>query len=148
MNLNKALIEAINKGSARASRKPLTTLRRDIAELRRQIAELKRAVRGFQKDAPAVAAAADDTGVQAPETETEATAAEPGLRPSGVMVRKLRAKLGVTQTEFAKLAGVSNLTISKWERNEGRIVLRTRTLSALARIRGLSKKAAKAELEK
>ena len=62
------------------------------------------------------------------------------------MVRKLRAKLGLTQAQIAKLAGVSTLTVWKWETATGRIMLRKRTLDALARVRAMGKREAKAEL--
>ena len=30
-------------------------------------------------------------------------------------IKKLRTKLGLTQTEFAKLLGTTQITVSKWE---------------------------------
>jgi DNA-binding transcriptional regulator YiaG len=33
-------------------------------------------------------------------------------------IRKMRVKLGLNQVEFAQLAGVHPITVSKWERNE------------------------------
>lgn len=143
MNFNKALADAIARGSARASRKPVAALRRDVTELKRQVAELKKLVRDLQKGKVTPAR------VAAPKPEADGAAAgDTNARVSGPMVRKLRAKLGVTQVEFAKLMGVSPLSVSKWERKEGRIVLRSRTMKAFVRIRTLGKKALKAELEK
>lgn len=43
------------------------------------------------------------------------TRARPGESPAQV-VRRVREKLGMTQTEFAAKVGVYWLTISKWER--------------------------------
>lgn len=54
--------------------------------------------------------------------------------------------LGLTQAEFAKLVGVSTLTVSKWESAEGRIQLRRRPLAAFAGIRGMGKRDAKEKL--
>ena len=33
-------------------------------------------------------------------------------------IKKLRGQLGLNQAEFAQLAGVHPITVSKWERNE------------------------------
>jgi DNA-binding transcriptional regulator YiaG len=138
MNLSKALTAAITKGALSATRKPIAALRSDVALLKREVAELKRSVRALQKGGQHKADAAP-----APETE----AAKPArIRPTGPMVRKLRTKLGMTQAQIAKLAGVSTLTISKWETTPGRITLRSRTLAALAEVKGMGKREAKAAL--
>jgi DNA-binding transcriptional regulator YiaG len=142
MNLNTVLGAAIAKGALSATRKPVAALRGDVAELKRQVAELKRLVRALQKGAQHKAVAAS-----APETAPETEIAKPTrIRPTGPMVRKLRQKLGLTQVELAKLIGVSGLTISKWEQAGGRIMLRNRTLAALAKVRVMGKREAKAAL--
>ena len=136
MNLNTVLTAAITKGALSATRKPIATLRRDVSDLKRQVAELKRLVRDLQKSAKPV---------PAPETEA---AKSVRIRPTGPMVRKLRQRLGLTQVELAKVIGVSGLTISHWELSPGRIMLRQRTLSALAGVKGMGKREAKKLLAK
>lgn len=138
MNFNTMLGTAIEKGASRVTRKPIAGLRGDVAELKRLVADLKRAVRALQKERAR-------TAEIAPADEVE-EGRQPRLRPTAKMVRKLRAKLGLTQAEFAKLAGVSGLTVSKWETAEGRIQLRGRTMAGLARVRALTKRAAQAAL--
>ena len=136
MNLNAVLVEAIAKGAGRVTRKPIAALRRDVAELKRQVAELRRALRDLQKVAQVTEAA-----------PAEAAGAAPRIRPTGPMVKRLRAKLGLTQAEFAKLAGVSGLTVYKWEKSDGRIKPRGRALSGLAKVMGMGKREAKKALE-
>ena len=131
MNLNTVLTAAISKGAMRATRKPIAALRSDVADLKRQVAELKRILRALQKGAQHEAA-------QAAAPETEITR----IRPTGPTVRKLRERLGLTQVELAKLIGVSSLTISKWEQAQGRIMPRSRTLEALAKVKGMGKREA------
>ena len=139
MNLNTILTEAIAKGALSATRKPIAALRGDVADLKRQVAVLKRLVRSLQKGA-------QHKTVEAPAPEAGTT--KPSrIRPTGPMVRKLRAKLGLTQAQIAKLAGVSTLTISKWETAPGRIGLKSRTMAALARLKAMGKREAKAALE-
>jgi len=135
MNLNTVLTAAITKGALSATRKPIAALRGDVADLKRQIVELKRLLRGIQKEAK-----------PAPATEAE-TGYPSRIRPTGPMVRKLRQRLSLTQVEMAKLMGVSGLTISKWETAEGRIMLRSRTLEALAKVKGMGKREAKVALD-
>lgn len=135
MNLNTVLVEAIAKGALHVTRKPIATLRSDVADIKRQVVELKRNLRVLQKDVK-----------PAPVPVTD-TSKPTRIRPTGPMVRKLRAKLGLTQVEMARLIGVSSLTISKWEQAPGRIGLRARTLEALAKVKGMGKREAKAVLE-
>ena len=139
MNLNTVLVEAITKGAGRVTRKPIAALRRDVAELKRQVAELKRLLREVQMGVTAPRAAADPVAVDAGD-------AAPRIRPTGPMVRKLRAKLGLTRAEFAKLAGVSGLTVYKWEKSAGRINPRGRALAGLAKVMGMGKREAKRAL--
>ena len=139
MNLNTVLVEAITKGAGRVTRKPIAALRRDVSELKRQVAELKRLLRAVQKGGQprAVTAAAPYSEAVKPSR----------IRPTGPMVRKLRAKLGLTQAEFAKLAGVSGLTVYKWEKADGRINPRGHALAGLAKVMGMGKREAKKVLE-
>ena len=139
MNLNTVLVDAITKGAGRVTRKPIAALRREVAELKRQVAELKRLLRDVRKGAMAPRAAAESVAVDAGDTV-------PRIRPTGPMVRKLRAKLGLTQAEFAKLAGVSGLTVYKWEKADGRINPRGRALAGLAKVMGMGKREAKRAL--
>ena len=141
MNLNAVLAGAIAKGAGRVTRKPIAALRRDVAELKRQVAELKRALRDVQRSAAAPRAAAD---VAAAADDGDAG---PRVRPTGAAVRKLRARLGLTQAEFARLAGISGLTVYKWEKSDGRINPRGRALAGLARVMGMGKREAKRALE-
>ena len=139
MNLNTVLTAAITKGAMRATRKPIAALRGDVADLKRHVAELKRLLRALQKGAQHKA-----VEVPAPEAEADKPTR---IRPTGPMVRKLRAKLGLTQAEMATLIGVSGLTISKWETAQGRIMLRSRTIEALAKVKVMGKREAAAALE-
>jgi len=59
----------------------------------------------------------------------------------------MRTKLGLTQAQFGKLLGVSSLSVSKWERTQGTVTVRNRTLVALRRARGLGKREALKSLQ-
>lgn len=138
MNMNKLLSESIAKNAMRVTRKPIAALRRDVADLKRQVAELKRLVRTLQKNARL-----SDVKTSTPETETgKATR----IRPTDKTVRKLRARLGLTQAAFGKLVGVSPLTVCKWEKSGGRIRMRGRALEGFASVLAMGKRHAKAAL--
>ena len=134
MNLNKALTEAITKGAARVTRKSIAALRGDVAQLKREIAELKRLVRDLgRKTRPA----------PAPVSEMQEA---PRLRPTSKAVLKLRRRLGLSQAEFARLAGVSALTVYNWEKAGGRIRMRGPALAGFARVRAMGKREARTAL--
>jgi DNA-binding transcriptional regulator YiaG len=61
-------------------------------------------------------------------------------------VLKLRRRLGLSQAEFGKLAGVSTLTVGKWEKAGGRIGMRPAALAGLARVRAMGKRQIKVAL--
>lgn len=133
MNLNAVLVDAITKGAGRVTRKPIAALRRNVSELKRQVAELRRLLQAVHNQPRAATTAAPDADAVKPSR----------IRPTGPMVRKLRANLGLTQAEFAKLAGVSGLTVYKWEKSAGRINPRGRALAGLAKVMGMGKREAK-----
>lgn len=110
-----------------AQRSLIANLRRDVNELQREVARLKREL---GKTAPAVQE-------------------EPAQRfwISGKGVVTLRKRLGLTQAEFATLAGVSTQSVVKWEKSDGKIPFRQeKTASRMQQIRGMSKREALEDL--
>jgi DNA-binding transcriptional regulator YiaG len=106
-----------------------------IADLRREVGELEKEVNRLQKA----------TGKPAPVVE-EATQ---NFWLSGKGVVSLRKRLQLTQAELAVLADVSNQSVMKWEKHEGKIPFRkAETLARMQVIRGMSKTKAWAELDR
>lgn len=147
-NVMKELKAEIARVSRREITKELAPLKRInaaqrgwIADLRRQLAQLQKHVAQLHKAVPVadlpVAASAD--------------AAEAPVRfwISGKGVRNLRQRLGLTQAQFGKLAGVSGQTIVNWEATKGKISLRRKdTPGRLREIRKMKKRDVKALLPK
>ena len=134
MNLNSILKEAIAIGANRVVRKPLASVRHDVAELKRQLAVVRRIVRELQRVAgrqPASLAEAEGS-----------LELKRKRRPTGAGIRQMRKKLGLTQAQFAKLLGVSSLSVSKWERTKGPVSVRVRTMVALRKARGIGQRGA------
>ncbi len=67
--------------------------------------------------------------------------------PSGKAVAALRAKFGMSQTEFARLLGVSLPTIGNWEKKTGTLHLRTRSLAAWNTTSSMTKAEARRKIE-
>lgn len=103
--------------------------RKQIAALKSQLLELQRAVAKLQKQAPA----------RAPKASADGDA-ESTPRFSAKGLRSHRAKLGLSAENYAKLAGVSGLSIYKWEAEKSHP--RSAQIRTLAGIRQLGKRAA------
>ena len=66
---------------------------------------------------------------------------------TGRAVAKLRKKFGMTQSEFAKLLGVSVPTIGNWEKKPGKLDLQARSLDAWNAANELTKTQARLKLD-
>ncbi|HEY0975035.1 MAG TPA: helix-turn-helix transcriptional regulator [Solimonas sp.] len=116
-----------------ALRTATTSQRRQIASLKKQVATLEREIARLRNGKPAKAAASEDgDGRAAPRYVAK------GLRP-------LRTRLGLTMDEFGKLIGVSGQSVYNWER--AKVRPRATQIAAIAELRSLGKKAARAKLE-
>ncbi len=105
--------------------------RRDIAALKRQVADLGKPVAALQKAVlKKVPASPAIKGVKVRFT------------PKGLITQ--RKRLGLSGADYAKLVGVSGITIYKWE--AGKNYPRQAQVAALAAIRGIGKREALARL--
>lgn len=111
-------------------RKANATQRREIAELKRRIEALSREAKRREK-AP-VAAVSDEE--DSPKTRFVAK----GLR-------SLRSRLGLSASDFGRLAGASGQSIYNWE--TGKAVPRKAQQARLVELRSLGKREAQARLE-
>jgi len=113
---------------------------RAVAQYRREIARLKRQQRDHEKKLAILAAQTRKT-IAAP-------AASPNLngdtRFSARSVKAQRRRSGLSAADYARLVGVSPLTIYNWEHNKSRP--RREQFTALVALRGLGKREAQAKL--
>lgn len=111
-----------------------------VAQYRREIARLKRQQREQERKIAFL------------EGETRKSIASPGAAPklngdsrfSSRSVRAQRRRTGLSAADYAKLVGVSPLTIYNWEHNKSRP--RQNQFAALVALRGLGKREAQAKL--
>ena len=115
---------------ALAPAKRMTAAQRGlIAGLRRQIDAMQKELTALKKSVPAPDKAV--LGKQEPEGRFWIT---------GLGVKALRKRLGLTQQAFSKLAGVSSQAVVNWEAHAGKINLRKATSGRLQEIRGMKKR--------
>ena len=112
---------------------------RAVAQYRREIAKLKRQHREYEKKLATLGAKATKNR---PVDDNDD--ANDGLRFSAKSVRAQRRRTGLSAAEYAKLIGVSPLTIYNWEHNKTRP--RRGQFATLVALRGLGKREAHAKL--
>lgn len=112
-----------------------------IADLRRQVAALQKEVKDLRKAVPSGNLDLPKSGAEAGE--------DGRFWISGKGVRTLRKRLGLTQVQFGRLAGVSSQAVVNWEATAGKIPLRRKeTRAKLQGLRALNKRAVKEILKK
>ena len=112
-----------------------------VTHYRREIAQLKRQVREQDKKISFLAAQERKRLGQSPAADQTPENA----RFSARSVQAQRKRLGLSAADFAKLVGVSPLTVYNWEWGKSRP--RSEQLAALVALRGIGKREASARLE-
>ena len=144
MSVMKSLQAEISRLARKEIKKELDPVKRVNATQRGLIANLRRDVSELQKEVSRLQRELTKEGVvEAPSEESERSG-----WITGKGVSSLRKKLGLTQAELAKLAGVSTQSVVKWEKTEGKIPFRQqKTLERMGEIRAMGKTDAAAALE-
>jgi DNA-binding transcriptional regulator YiaG len=115
---------------------------RAVAQYRREIAQLKRQQRDQEKKLAILAAQTRKT-ISYPAAAIEDLYGD--NRFSARSVRAQRRRTGLSAADYAKLVGVSPLTIYNWENQKSRP--RQEQFKALLALRGLGKREAQAKLD-
>ena len=112
-----------------------------VAQFRREIAKLKRQSRECERRI-AFLEAQERKRIGKPEPNSSA---DEGGRFSARSAKAQRRRTGLSAADYAKLVGVSGLTIYNWENGKSRP--RKEQLASLIAVRGLGKRQAQAKLE-
>jgi DNA-binding transcriptional regulator YiaG len=118
------------KAGTAATRKAAAQHRRDIAALKRVLADLSRRLASLERNKSTLAI---------PESDGKT------VRFSPRWLKAHRQKLGLSAADYAKLAGVSALSIYNWE--NGKTKPRAQQVTALAAVRSMGKREAMKRLE-
>ena len=121
------------KAAVAPVRKPSVAARSAIADLKRRVAALERDNRRLGALVAKI-----------PQPQVESAKAKGWITGKGM--RSFRKKLRLTGQEFAKLLGVSMMTVYQWERKNGALRVRDTTRAAILAVRGLGAREAKARL--
>ncbi|MCH7961458.1 MAG: hypothetical protein IIC49_03900 [Planctomycetes bacterium] len=128
----KAEIQRLARKEAKASlattKQASAHHRRDIARLKREVADLARRLASLEKQLR------KQTGRAVPKVLAA------GARFSPKSVKSHRARIQVSAADYARLVGVSALTVYNWE--SGKTRPQQQQLAALVSIRGLGKREA------
>ena len=120
------------KANTSSTAQAVTRHRREIAQLKRQVRELERKVAFLE--------AQERKRLGKPELNGAAEDA----RFSARSVKAQRTRTGLSAADYAKLVGVSPLTIYNWEHGKSRP--RKEQLASLVALRGIGKRQAQAKL--
>lgn len=115
------------KAATQSTAKAVAQHRRELAKLKRQIREQEKKIATLQKGKP-LPQQADDS-----------------VRFSARSVKAQRTRLGLSAADYARLVGVSPLTIYNWEHGKSRP--RKEQLAQLVTVRGIGKREALRRLE-
>ncbi len=142
-NLATTLKEEIRRLAKKEVKAQTIATKQAVVQYRREISQLKRQLREQDKKIAKLQVQDRDTGTQQDAGTDEADA--DAIRFSPTWVKSQRTRLGLSAAEYAKLVGVSPLTIYNWEHGKNRP--RKAQLAALAAVRGIGKREAVAKLE-
>ncbi len=114
-------------------KKASSEYRKRIAEMRREISELQRKVKVLERQL--------HRNVQSEGEKSD----KKGFRFSARGLRSNRKRLGLSASDYGKLIGVTGQTVYRWEKEASRP--RGQQIAALAALRRMGKKEARARLE-
>jgi DNA-binding transcriptional regulator YiaG len=140
-NVGAVIREEITRLSRRESRSQVDPTKKATVKHRHEIAELKRQVTQLTRQMALVSRKV----LTASPTAPSGTASGKPLRFVAKGLRTHRERLGLSQTNFGRLLGVSAQTIYNWEHEVARP--RDEQIAKIAAVRGLGKREAGARLK-
>lgn len=142
-NVAVVLKEEITRLARKEVKHHVAPLKKVIADQRRTIADLKRRLERLERG-QGFLEKQEKRRLEDP-VDTGAAAAGDTPRFSPKWVAADRKRLGISAKDYAKLVGVSMLTIYNWEK--GKSKPRNQQLNAWANVRGIGKREALRRLE-
>ncbi len=130
------LNEEIRRLAKKEIKIALAPLQKTIADQRQTISDLKKRIAQLEKAAPAPA--------EAPAAAAAEEDKQPKLRLNAAGINRIRTKLKLTQSDFAKLLNVSVHTVSMWEL--GNVSPRRNARAAICALRTIGKRELKRKL--
>ena len=139
-NIAKALKAEISRISRKEAKSATGPIAKSNIGLKKIVAVLKKRVAALEKENKRLLAGAKkEKPLSAPGPSEETKKA----RITSTTIRSLRSRLGLSQADFGKLAGVTTHAVYLWEHKEGPLNLREKTKAALLSIKGMGARGAK-----
>mgnify|MGYP001581528058 CR=1 FL=1 len=143
-NIAQVLKEEIRRLAKKEAKALTTNLKKDVVKLKKSNVAMRRVVVQLKRDNDLLMAAEKRRQQSQPVIPPE-NASKARITAKGI--RAMRKKLGLSQTDFAKLVGVSVQIVCIWEKKDGALRLRDTTRAALLALRGIGAREAKRRLE-
>ena len=115
-NIATALKAEIARVARKEIRSETESLKKAVTAYRKEIASLKKRMQGLERQAKVAGHRRSEPATP----ERDSLADSPQLRFSPGRLAKQREKLGLSAADFAKLLGVSALSVYKWESGKSR----------------------------
>ena len=141
-NIAVVLKDEIRRLARREIKAETGSTKQAVAQYRRDIAKLKRLVQTQQRE---IAFLKTQEQKRLGQPQTKDGKELEGVRFSARSVRAQRQRLGLSQPNYAKLIGVSPMTIYNWE--SGNCRPRNEQLATLVAVREMGRREALAKLE-
>jgi len=141
-NIATILKQEIARVSRKEVRSDIAGLKQASSRYRGEIAALKRQLQVLERQIKQLARGAASPKAEAAKSDEDESG--PHRRFSAKGLAKHRERLGLSAADFAKLVGVSSLSIYKWESGHARP--RARYIESFARVRDMSRPEALAKL--
>ena len=144
-NIAKVLREEISRIARKEAKALVTSIRKTSAKLRPDVADLKNRLALLEKEIRRL----NMVVINLASTQPAPAVEEPKGRAwiSGIGVKALRRKLGLSQKDFGKLTGVTSGAVTLWESKPGMLKLRDVTKAAIMNVRGIGKTEAQKRLD-
>jgi DNA-binding XRE family transcriptional regulator/uncharacterized coiled-coil protein SlyX len=142
-NIGALLKQEIQRLAARVSKSQTEALRRAAAAQRKQIAKLRAQIAALEKQAASFKKSVQAASKSIPTPEQPSRK----LRPMrAAAVRAMRARLGITASQLAKLVGVSDQSVYNWEHEK--VKPKAAQAAALLELKALGKRQVRGRLER
>ena len=142
-NVAKALKAEISRISRKEAKNATAPIAKSNIDLKKSVVDLKKRLAVLEKENKRLLAGVKrEKPVSAPEQSEEVKKA----RITSTTIRSLRSRLGLTQAEFGKLAGVTTGAVYLWENKEGPLNLREKTKAAILSMKGMGAREAKGKV--
>ena len=143
-NLAKIMREEMCRLARKEVKAAVAKLQQDNKKLKQAVADHKTRIAQLEKENRRLLAQykkATGTGAMLDSEEVERA------RITGAMIRTVRARLGVSQADLARLVGVSPPSVYQWEKKKGRLAFRGDTKARVVEVRKLGVREAHERLE-